>query len=482
MKDRSFYDRITLILALLLLLALLAPMLLLGRCAVPSADDYGYSGRTHLAWEATGSIPQVLRAAAEETAVSYFGWQGTHAAIFLMALQPALFRESLYALTPLIMAAALAAGVFSLSFTVYSGLFGLDRRAACLFAAAVCCLCTQLLPSPVQGFYWYNGSIFYVFFFGLSLCAFSLAARYYRLGGAGRLALLLVLAVLLGGGNYTTALSCAIVGVGTLLILWIWRFPRRRRLLPAVLTQLASFAVSALAPGNAVRQAVVPPGPGPVGAILLSFRSGLVYGGRWLTLPLLGTLALMLPLMLRAARRSPFRFRLPAVVTLGSYCLLSAMFCPPLYATGSVGDGRLLNIIYFAFVFLAVLNLFYWTGWAVKRRAAAPDDTPVLWPRLLLCALLAVCCVLYMRAGHGFTSVGALGCMRSGEAQAFRACYERRLRVLEDDAVRSALLEPYPTQPYLLYFDDIETDPEAWANAVMSAYYGKDAVALAAAD
>ena len=51
--------------------------------------------------------------------------------------------------------------------------------------------------------------------------------------------------------------------------------------------------------------------------------------------------------------------------------------------------------------------------------------------------------------------------------------------MLEDPQIRDAELEPFPSQPYLLYFDDIAEDPEEWINVAMSRYYGKDSVRLA---
>ena len=75
-----------------------------------------------------------------------------------------------------------------------------------------------------------------------------------------------------------------------------------------------------------------------------------------------------------------------------------------------------------------------------------------------------------------FDGESAVNMARSGEAQAYRACADRRLTVLLDRSVRSAPLEPFPSQPYLLYFEDIGEDPESWVNVFMSIYYDKDSL------
>ena len=238
MNKQDTLLRLAVLLSLAALLLLLIPMLALGRYAVPAADDYGFSAATHLAWEASGSPGQVLRAAAGQVRDTWYGWQGSFSGVFLMSLQPALFADRLYMLTPFVMLGALLLGVFSLSLTLFDGLFHADRRAALLLAAAVCLLCTQLLPSAVQGFYWWNGAIYYVFFHGLEMASIALAIRLVRKGGAGRELLLVLLAFFLGGGNYITALSCAILSVGSLCLTALLKTPGRQRLLLPTLALL----------------------------------------------------------------------------------------------------------------------------------------------------------------------------------------------------------------------------------------------------
>ena len=76
------------------------------------------------------------------------------------------------------------------------------------------------------------------------------------------------------------------------------------------------------------------------------------------------------------------------------------------------------------------------------------------------------------------STAAAIDELRSGEAGAFRACADRRLAVLEDAQIRDAKLEPFPVQPWLLYYTDIAEDPDEWVNISMAAYYGKDSVSF----
>ena len=482
--NRQTLSRLYLIAALAVLLALTLPLLALAPCAVPAGDDYSYGTETHRAWRETGSVPAAVAAAGRTVAQTWHGWQGTFSAVFLMALQPAVFAERLYAITPYLMLAALFAGVFSLCLVLYGEVFRLGRESAAAVAAVICCLCVALIPSAAQGLFWYNGSVYYVLFYGLWLAACALGIRYVRRGGDGRLVLLLLLAVVLGGGNYVTALSCAVVGVGAEALLLLRRAPGRKRLLLPLAVFLAAFALSVAAPGNVGRQMSMRPGPGALAAIRLSFVSAATAVGEWSTRPLLAALALLLPVLIPGARRASedFAFPWPAAVTLFSFCLLAAMFCPPIYGTGVVGELRLVNIVFFAFVFLAVGNLFYWLGWFARRFPSRPVLRGGKTARALLALALAALALVgvgtWVRDGGRVSSVAAIGLLRSGEGREYRACADRRLAVLEDPQIRDAKLEPFPVQPWLLYYTDIAEDPDEWVNISMAAYYGKDSVSF----
>ena len=144
------------------------------------------------------------------------------------------------------------------------------------------------------------------------------------------------------------------------------------------------------------------------------------------------------------------------------------------------GEFRLLNIIFFAFVLLVIINIFYWLGWAAKKFKKTDCDKKgiVLLP-LAACAALSLAIVgVSIACGGSLTSVSALGILRNGEAKAFHDCALERLSILRDPDVHNAELEDYPSHPYLLYYDDITADPTDWKNVDMASFYGKDSVVL----
>lgn len=460
------------------LAALLLPLLLLGRHAVPAADDFSYGAPAHLAYAESGSVLSAAAAAVDKTAESYTSWQGTFSAIFLMALQPAVFSESLYALTPFIMLAALLLGTFLFCRAFFGELLGLERELCAIIAAVLCALSTQLIPSPVQGLYWYNGAVYYVFFHGLLLASLATGITVINDGGRVSRILLCILALLIGGGNYVSALCAAILSVSSIVLLYILKDKRYSRLILPLFVLLAAFGLSIAAPGNAVRQAAQDAAFGPVQAVLTSFSQGAKYAAEWFSLPVAGALLFLCPLLWPAVKSSAYGFRFPAPVSVFSFCLFSAMFCPPLYAMGNVGDTRLLNIVFFSYLLLLAVNLVYWLGWLAKRRPVQ-ESKPLSFIHAAAGILaLLLCCALGLFRGSSFSSLAAVSTLLSGEAAEYHACAQRRFEVLNDSSIKDAELERFPCQPYLLYFDDITEDPGDWRNVDMSTYYGKNSIVL----
>lgn len=480
MKKSALSYKALFILATVILCVFLVPMLTAGMYAVPCADDYSYGYEAHKVFIETGSVFKALLRGLEHVGEVYKIWQGTYSAIFLFSVQPAIFGEELYALTGFIMLFSLTAGCIAVCFALFRRVFGLDKYLAGCIGCACVIACTQLLPSPVQGFYWYNGAVFYTFFYALSLIAFALGIKCMTGGKKASYVWLCILCAILGGSNYVTALNCAIVVVSAAAPLAIVHDTRWKKLiLPAVIL-FAGFGISVAAPGNFIRQATVADSPNAIEAIFMSFAQCAEYSLRWLSPAFIAILILILPLLWNGAENSSFGFRFPLLVSLYSYCVLSAMFCPPIYALGNVGEFRLLNIIFFAYVLTVIINIFYWLGWAAKKfnRANKSKNGIRLLPLIACGAVSLALIALFVFGGGSLTSVSALGILRSGEAQAFYECAERRLAVLNDDAVRDAELEEYPSHPYLLYYDDITADPSDWENTDMASFYGKDSVRL----
>ena len=471
-------------------------MLTVATYNVPCADDYSYGKATHLAWEQSHSFLNVLNKSVEQVNKTYFDWQGTYSAVFAFSLQPAVFGERWYPLTTFIMLSSLCGGIAYLFSGIFRQILNATWYQTGIVIIILLAICTQLLPSPVQAFYWYNGSVFYTFFFGLSLVLYAKILTYIRLSVSTlslskkvlRLFSLSILSVIIAGSNYVTALTTAILYTCVLFFALIQKKYACVSLIFPFCVFAMGFIVNILAPGNSVRQAYFQNRPSALSSIYLSFRAAVKYAQNWLTPSLVFLLIFLVPLLYKIAVKTNYSYPYPALILSGSFCLFASMFCPSIYAGGSTGPGRLLNIIYYAYAILLIFNLFYVLGWC-KRTAEKNGifiktekqegklERPVSSSAFLLVIFILFLSGSKLAESH-YTSSNALRVLFRGEASAYYSTAKERVALLNDDSQQDVVLPSYSVKPWILYFDDITADPANGKNIDMSSYYQKSSVVL----
>ena len=473
---------------LVILLVLLIPLLSLSRYAVPAADDFSFSCETHAAVSSGGGIIAVLSGALSKTREVYSSWQGSFSAVFLMTFQPSIWGFRFYGLTTYVMLIPLVVSLFCFCMCLFSGVFRIRKSLSACVAAIAGIACTQFLPSPNQAFYWYNGAVYYTLTFSLMLFLFTSVIGFVLYGGGGRLAVSCLLAFVIGSNNYVTALLSIIIFSALLVFLLLRRDHRLKPLLLPFFLMAVAFVMNIVAPGNAVRQAFFPSHPGPLEAIMLSFRYAEGKFIQWLDLRMLSCLLALVPILWAGAleaRERGIRFRYPFAVSFFSFCLLASMFTPHVYAIGFDGPGRIQNIYFDAFVLLLVLNLFWWFGWfsgKVSGKRPLSDNGIIKLVPLLSCwgaGLLCLLCSVFLLHGS-LTSAAAMGELRSGEAQRYYAEALERQTLLEDPSVEDCIFRPYQTEPYLLFFADMSEDPTSYENEDTANFYGKRSIVVSA--
>ena len=503
-----------------LLVLALVPMVAISAFDHSYADDWHYGVDAHLALEAGKGVAGAIAAAAAEVADTFFSWQGTYSAIFLMALQPGVWSEELYGVGAVAIMVALVASTFFASSVLVRDVLGGGRSAAVAAASAALLLQThllqtQLVPSPVEAFWWYNSAIYYTFYHALMLAAVGLGIRLLRggtrvrtytpVGTALRSLLLVALAFGIAGGNFVTALIA-----GLLLAAGVAAGVRRgnRRgllLLPALAVFVAGFSASMAAPGNAIRQETQFAGDA-LGVVPTLIKSGLAAGEYlvlWTNGFLLLMLALVLPLLVRAARRSTCSFRYPGAVLMGSFALFAASFTPTFYSMGYVGPGRVQNIRYDLFVILVLVCATWLAGWWIHRReqgagageasdgtGAAPTESPVpaaatpaplTYGRfaVVVLAVLALSVTALALDEHHADDLVSLSAARSlvtGEAVEYDAQIRERIERIEESSDAEVEVPFITTAPKVLFMGDIRDNMDTYINYRFAQWWSKDAI------
>ncbi|MDO4332405.1 MAG: DUF6056 family protein [Eubacteriales bacterium] len=479
----------------ILLVAFLGSMLpvwYLSRYTMPGRDDFTYGVNTHDAWFATHSLWEVLRAAAATTAESWKLWQGTWSSIFLMALTPGVFGERWYFLTGLIMTGMLGGSIAALVHVVLRKYVEAGGKEA-KYQSGICILIliflsVQTMVSPLDGIYWYNGALHYIFmesvlFFQAAVLLSFLKAS--KRGRAGYLILSVLLAAVLGGANLLTSLQSCILTV-FLVLYEFWKKKKDRLwLLLPLLCNLVSFGFNVLAPGNLIRENTAE-GMGAVSAILLSFYWAAVYITEWMTPIVLVGFALMLPVIWEMGKKSKAQFFHPLCAVFLSVCVFAAMFTPTLFATSSEGPDRCKNAMRVVLYLLVFLNLLNVSGRLAQSNPKCLfgrilDEIGKNYGTWLFTALLLLGAVFLLSADKNtYTSVSAVRSLVNGEAAQYYEENMQRLALYTDPERKDVTVAPLKAHPYLIFTTDVgnEGSEGYWINLALKDYYKLDSITV----
>ena len=485
---------------LLALVALsLIPIFAVGSYDRMYSDDYDYSVKTRNAWVQEKNLGAVMQAAFDTVEETYETWQGTYNAAFVFSLQPSVLSQGWYALTPILLIGTLIAGIGVLSYSICTWVLRQDRRVWLMSWMVASLLCVQFPRDASEGFFWYNAGMYYTYFFALLLLwlgiALELAARedISRRKIFRKSAILMLLSLLIAGGNYSSALLLGIVDVCFLL----WSALYRKRMLVPFLLALAVYAagfyLSATAPGNDVRQALLQQTT-PLEAIMQSLLGAPIrLLGQLMRHP--GILALLLlvwaPLCIVFVRNADQRFRFPLLPAAGSFLLLAAMFTPSYYAMSNAGPYRLWNIVFFLFYLLLMANVYYLAGWGKRRFPNAYQKSLAFLERGKRFApvyLLVVVCASVMLGGVGPslgiqrespTSMRAVEALQDGSAKAYAEAFDAQVAQIAASGQEPITVNPIPAPDSILPDGDItrylaiSNEPSSWFGRTLTAAQGQ---------
>lgn len=472
------------------------PLLIIATYNHSSADDLSYGIQVHQTWTQTHNLFEVMKTIGTTVSTIYQTWQGTYSAIVLFTVQPAVWGEQYYFITTYIILAFLLWGVFSFFRSWIGKIYG-SNHIADIVSCCVSIAFIQMVPTPVESLFWWNGASFYIIWNAVMLVQVArfLTVSHTRKCSPLQLITMVVLGILLAGSNYITALVTVEISVLFLIDCIYSRHNSKQAAVVFVVT-LIGFLVNVAAPGNAVRQQLYDT-VHPILAIAESF----LYAYRWavtwtpdqLILMLLFCLPFTIGIQINANERSmkvPLWIKLALLI-----CIFTSTFTPTLYSGNVIGPERAQNMRFLLWVIVCFVSEFlvaeHAISWIKKRGHKSILDDLQAWfsPRkvaLLLSALMAAVFLSGMRGYYFnkfecFTSVSAVHSLVNGEAQEYDRVADERMQQLLSDQT-TVVLQPFATKPYLLYFYDITDDPTDLGNQALAAYYGKDAVMVRATD
>lgn len=492
MRDWKKINSIVICMTCILALSLIVlPLLMIAKYNYPSADDWSYSVYGYNALKRGEGFSSVIIGALVMAKDSYMNWEGRFSATFLAALQPGLWGEKYYGIVPWLMLGCiifseiyLCKNIIKIKSTEYNGWLSIPIMIPALIL--------QILytPFPTESFYWYTGSVNYTFIYGLSLV---LLVLFINLGmtdyAKWKYVLLsfvaIFLAMLVGGDNFATSLSCFLtLFILSALFLVLNKKAFRRTWFITVVSG-TSLLLCIFAPGNMNRIAENFNGEtrSAISAIVMSLVRSCTNIYSWTNLKVILMLLFIMPFVWKAVRATDYLFRYPGLFTLITFGLYASQATATMYVDGTTGGGRMAAILFYSFYIWIVGNFYYWIGWISRRPNKFRDILDMAIIRLekyilLHCALLGLILVgiIYFADLHNVSSYQAYRNWRQGWAQQYAVEWEARLEILHDGSRREVEFEPLsvPADLLLLYADLQDENGYIWVNSACATYYDKE--------
>ncbi len=487
MMNNKITTRMAVIAVAALALSLI-PLLAMSHYLHPMADDYVFAASTHQAWLRTHSLAAVIKAAFDVAVNMYHNWQGTYTACFTMALQPGAFGH--YWLTPFILAGSYIAASYTFGITMMRRIMKARTSEAMLATTVITMISMQFVASFYDAFFWFNGAVYYTFYYSVMLVLAATLAVHATTCGIKRIATAAVampLTIFLAGGNFSTGLAIPAILLFTIVAMRL-QGKRIPRLFFAVFAVYClAFLPSVLAPGNEFRRIAEPHSVNPVMAAFMAIGKGTEFMAQSANPIMLLLFAAITPTLAKMARRSRFSFGHPWLVLTASLCLYFVFVFPVCYALGIKGPGRMQNIYTYNMCWLIAFNIFYLAGAAQHRRAQGG---------MLSSHALAICSIMRQRMSRYrrlalplfavllvssailkiSASSKAARLIRKGTAATYDREMTMRERKLAEPAA-TAVLPPSTVKIPSDAFNDITVYRGYWVNRGISMYYGKQWIA-----
>lgn len=455
---------------IMICLFILAPLLIIGIYDRPQIDDFSYTILTHKAAINGEGFWGILVAAWETNISFYNSWQGLYSSAFILALQPGLINERMYALTPIII---MALGYIFTLLSVHLLNKMYLRKSFFFSMTAALVLLTLLmiwLPSTTEGLYWYNGAMNYmpwVFtnFFNIFLLLY-LKDKPLSRQKKIILTFSVILSFLTSGANHVTAFA------NILFLLALFIYFRRKYLLLPFVAACIGFAIMYVAPGTAIRAAYFRESTVMETIIDVIFKMVSVLN-EWINLQWIFSLVVITPIafVIACKNKEKFSGRLFIFTFFISIIVLCGMFSVPRYAMGGFGNPRVTNVIWITFTVLSWINYTLFLGFLMRKniirdKKFSPKSAQIIATSLVCFGILLT--TIHENSNPVKTAME----LRNGNAKAYCAEMDSRFEIYKDKTLTEAQIKPLKTKS-ILFLGDIGKNPNIWPNTSLSEYYEK---------
>lgn len=471
----------------------LVPIVAISFYAVPAFDDFNHSMDVYQTIQNGGGLMTILAVALDRVKLMYMTWQGTYVAIFLSALQPGVFGQGFYFITPLFLIGTLILANFYACKWLFSKVFqNTNKYGWLIIATVISFLQVQTLPSAQEGFFWWCGGIMHTFTYSLFVVqiAYFLKCYFSKKISIHNYVLFFLLSFLVGGGAHEIALAAFTTIVGTLFLSYVHQ---RNNKIKTELSKIvfAGFAlisvtvfllINIAAPGNALRASEFGVKVPALLAIVESFVYSSVHVVEYTSLATVLVALLVFYFVFPSLKQIKFKPLNPWLVLFVTFCIYSSIFTPAIYGENYVASPRYLNVLYFSFYWLMITNLIYSAMYYRDHNAVNKFYDLLHSFSLKKVIVLAITILFFMGSSVlqfsyvDATSSSALIDILLGNARAVKVVNDERYELLLDETQKDVALPNYEKIVRVFFYDEFDEEAHSGKNSIYEKYFNKDSI------
>ncbi len=473
----SFSEKVLAVLSVLAIILALIPLYRLTFYAVPRYDDFGYGINLWKEQRYGYGLYTIIKAGYDTALGSHYSWQGTYSSIFMMAQMPAALGFQYYFIGPVLLITSLVVSTLFLTSVLSKVYLNASRCERTIFSVIVTLTLTECIYTAQQGFYWYNSGVHYVFMHSIMFVfvSFMVLLTYTKKTAARFIYFLIVtaLAFVCAGANFVTCIQGILLLTGYIVVLLFRDARKTLWYLPAFFVYMFGLRLNLFAPGNAHRQASYQ-GESAARAIIDSLKEGVVNAWKFSGPFVIILMIIAIPVICKMVKKTEFKFRLPGLFSLLSYCFYCTGYTSSFYSMGSAGLSRTWIAVCFSFQILLFANEVYWIGYLSHKRLKPFSLTSDYYPAFYLMALIMMLVSFHYTQDKigAVSSFGAYYYIHTGEAYAFHEEFLERVNIFEESDHGVVDVPEYAYKPWFLINRDISDDPSQEENRMMSEYFG----------
>lgn len=483
------YKRIMLVMIILFAVSLL-PILYCSFFDYATGDDLWEGAAAYRVLANQGTVKEFFSAVYEWAKVDYLGWEGNWSSIILWCMEPSIWGEKVYCVTPWIALFSICGGVGYFMHYFLKKYFASDTFFWVIISIIVCFFSIQYMPYVKSGIFWYTGMINYVVPYGLCLASFVWMDQFIETGKKRYCVFTALFFAYLGGAGYIPiVLAFEIAALIILINLFSHQKEKIQRalwLMIPVILLLTGFVFSAVSPGNAARggESYYFGAARAVLTIFESIKQGAVEGIGWFIT--VRPLFLTLPFLVIAAweqidlAKVRLKLKNPLLIIAALFLISCSVYAPGIYAQSEVSGG-VPDSIYFVFLMTYVIGVIYLTcyvkklcmnkGWNIGKERIMEKLRG-----LTVLGIILFCIVFGRFLISNMTDYICIRFISSGQLRDFEYQMQERLSILNDPEIVNAVVPEMNDEQGPFMHMALLADPDAYTNRATARFYGKESV------